>query len=522
MIKGTLFDIDNTLFSHRLHRVPKATIRALKKLKEKGIKTGVCTSRAIAEMSSIPSYLLDLIDCKIIGTGAITMIDNQYFKSYTLDQDHVKAYIKYFKENNISYHYTDVNGDLFYWGNMDKVKSGQYLRHVSEAKIKEYEDEEITNLFYYEASDEQVKYIDTINPNTVISKWGNSGNICASLVDKSFGLLKFCQMYSLTTDEVLAAGDGINDDVMLEMAGIGLATDDATENTKKAADYIMKKSIDDGGLYDALVDLKIIEEDEYKPKMFVFDNDSTLFDHKHGGIREKTIRALQELKKKGYVLCMNTSRSLAETYNIPKAAMDLMDVIILLDGAYIIYKDHTDVTYFNENKIDKLISFMDKNDMTYRYALGDGNGYLNREDPEHKAIFERLYGMVPPIKHYEGERVAQLLYYADGELRDRLVDLAIEEENSILKGAGEISPAGCSKGQAMLRVAKQYGFHKQDIVAVGDSGNDIDMMERAGLGIAMGNGSAECRQMADYVTEDISDEGLYKALLRFGFVEEIK
>ena len=74
----------------------------------------------------------------------------------------------------------------------------------------------------------------------------------------------------------------------------------------------------------------------------------------------------------------------------------------------------------------------------------------------------------------------------------------------------------------MLRVAKQYGFHKQDIVAFGDSGNDIDMMERAGLGIAMGNGSAECRQMADYVTEDISDEGLYKALLRFGFVEEIK
>ena len=104
MIKGALFDIDNTLFSHRLGRVPKATIKALRKLRAKGIKTGICTSRAIAEMSSIPSYLLDLIDCKIIGTGAITMIDDKYFKSYTLDHEYVKAYVKYFKENGLSYH----------------------------------------------------------------------------------------------------------------------------------------------------------------------------------------------------------------------------------------------------------------------------------------------------------------------------------------------------------------------------------------------------------------------------------
>jgi hydroxymethylpyrimidine pyrophosphatase-like HAD family hydrolase len=71
----------------------------------------------------------------------------------------------------------------------------------------------------------------------------------------------------------------------------------------------------------------------------------------------------------------------------------------------------------------------------------------------------------------------------------------------------------------MLRVAREFGYIRQDIVAFGDSGNDIDMMERAGLGIAMGNGSKECREAADYVTEDISDDGLYKALVRFGFIE---
>lgn len=520
MIKGALFDIDNTLFSHRLKRVPRATIRALNKLRAKGIKTGICTSRAIAEMNTIPSSLMDLIDCKIIGTGAVTMVDGKYFKSYTLDPAHVEKYINFFHKNNISYHYTDINGDFFYWGDLEKVRSGERMSHVSGGMIKKYEDEEITNLFYYEADPKEEEYIASVNPDAIISRWGNCGNICASLVDKSFGLLKFCQMYSLTPDEVVAAGDGINDDVMLEMAGIGIATDDATENTKAKADYVCKKSIDDGGLYDALVDLKVIEEDEYDPKIFFFDNDSTLFDHEIHAVRAKSMECLKKLKEKGYKLCLNTSRSLEECANIPKELLDIMDVTILLNGAYIIYKDHLEISYIPEDEVHRIFSFMDRNDITYRYAMDSGKGYLNKEDKKAQALFEKLYDMIPQTKHYEGEKVVQILYYATGELRDQVIDVAIEEENCLLRNAGEISPAGCSKGQAMIKVARHFGYEKKDIVAFGDSGNDIDMLERSGLGIAMGNGSSDCRQSADYVTDAIGDEGIYTALLRFGFIEE--
>ncbi len=72
----------------------------------------------------------------------------------------------------------------------------------------------------------------------------------------------------------------------------------------------------------------------------------------------------------------------------------------------------------------------------------------------------------------------------------------------------------------MWDVAKHFGIDKEKICAFGDSGNDIKMLEMAALGIALGNGTAECRLAADYVTEDIVDEGVYKALLHFGFIEE--
>ena len=62
------------------------------------------------------------------------------------------------------------------------------------------------------------------------------------------------------------------------------------------------------------------------------------------------------------------------------------------------------------------------------------------------------------------------------------------------------------------------GYAEADAVAFGDGNNDVDMMEAAGLGIAMGNGSVDCKAAADYVTADIDDDGIYRALKHFGLV----
>lgn len=521
MIRGALFDIDDTLFSHDTNEVPKATMKALDKLRAKGIKIGICTSRIAAEMADLPEELLRRIDCKIVGTGATTIVEGEYIKSYTIDPDDTRKYVDYFEKHNISYHYTDINGDVYYWGDLDRVNKGHWLRYaLGNVKFKPYEDEEVTNLFYYHGSDEDVKNIAAINPGALISNWGNSGNICAPLIDKSFGLLKFCQVFSFTTDEVVAAGDGVNDDVMLEMAGIGIAVDDAKENTKAAADYICRKPIEDGGLYDAFIDLGLIEEDRYDISMFCFDNDSTLFDHGSHRIHEETIEVLRKLKEKGYKLAMNTSRSYAEMKNIPQEVLDLMDVLILLNGAYVVEDGKVEVAYLDDEDVRRCIDFFDTHDVTYRYCTDDGGGYLNREDEEHAAIFERLYGMRPPVKKYEGEKVLQILYYAIGALREEIISLSDNAEFSILNIAGEIFPKGRNKGKAMLLAAESYGIAPDKVCAFGDSGNDIEMIQMAGLGIAMGNASYECKRAADYVTAPVSEEGISEALVHFGFLEK--
>ena len=72
----------------------------------------------------------------------------------------------------------------------------------------------------------------------------------------------------------------------------------------------------------------------------------------------------------------------------------------------------------------------------------------------------------------------------------------------------------------MLETAEKLGIAIDHVVAFGDAGNDVDMLRLAGTGVAMGNADRECKDAADYVTDDISDEGIFNALVRFGFIEE--
>ena len=55
-------------------------------------------------------------------------------------------------------------------------------------------------------------------------------------------------------------------------------------------------------------------------------------------------------------------------------------------------------------------------------------------------------------------------------------------------------------------------------MAIGDGGNDIAMLEHAGVGVVMGNASDEVKAVADYVTDSVDEDGVYNALKHFGLI----
>lgn len=83
---------------------------------------------------------------------------------------------------------------------------------------------------------------------------------------------------------------------------------------------------------------------------------------------------------------------------------------------------------------------------------------------------------------------------------------------------GEIIPKGIDKGKGMELICGYYGSGLADTVAFGDSMNDYEMIQTAGVSIAMGNACEELKQAADQVCEDVRDDGIYRAFLRMGFL----
>ena len=141
MIKGALFDIDDTLYSHKIKAVPSLTLKAIDKLKEKGIKIGICTSRKTSEMVSIPQYLIERLDCQIMDTGAVTMVKDKYYKAYSINKEDAIKYTNYFKQHNISYIYSDINGDSYFYGDNSLVKEKKVLSLAKgNFMLKEYEE----------------------------------------------------------------------------------------------------------------------------------------------------------------------------------------------------------------------------------------------------------------------------------------------------------------------------------------------------------------------------------------------
>lgn len=82
----------------------------------------------------------------------------------------------------------------------------------------------------------------------------------------------------------------------------------------------------------------------------------------------------------------------------------------------------------------------------------------------------------------------------------------------------EIVPRPYSKASGIVAVLEYFGLPKSSSYAIGDSLNDLPMFDAVGTSIAMGNG-AMLIPYADYVTDDIKQDGIYNALEKMGFFE---
>jgi Cof subfamily protein (haloacid dehalogenase superfamily) len=268
-------------------------------------------------------------------------------------------------------------------------------------------------------------------------------------------------------------------------------------------------------------------------KLVCIDVDGTLLNTRHK-VTNRTKEILQKAHAMGVHIVISTGRMYtdAEYYS---NIIGVKSPVIASNGAFI--KDNEKVIYkdvLGERVSLELLEMFRKYKVTPFFCTPDTFYYGN--------IMFKLFYLVTKILGKRGNKlvmdyvfswnqwknilkkekdniVKSEIIYRDAalirEMRAELKGLAHLEVVDSFKYNIEITRKGVSKGKAVEILASIYDVKREEIIAIGDSANDITMIEYAGLGIAMGNASDIVKQKADYITDSNDNEGVANAVDRF-------
>ena len=99
-----------------------------------------------------------------------------------------------------------------------------------------------------------------------------------------------------------------------------------------------------------------------------------------------------------------------------------------------------------------------------------------------------------------------------------MVHPPVEKADDFRVDMFEFVPRGFSKAEGIHRVCRYLGISPADTFAFGDSVNDIEMLQACGCGVVMGNASEAAKSYGDYITDSISEGGIYSALKHFRLI----
>ena len=83
----------------------------------------------------------------------------------------------------------------------------------------------------------------------------------------------------------------------------------------------------------------------------------------------------------------------------------------------------------------------------------------------------------------------------------------------------EITNTNVDKWYALENLAKKIGIRKEEIIAIGDNVNDLQMVKNAGLGVMMGNSAPYIKETADVVVKDNDNDGVAEAIEKYILTE---
>lgn len=247
-------------------------------------------------------------------------------------------------------------------------------------------------------------------------------------------------------------------------------------------------------------------------------------------VSPKVKETIARAQEKGVRVVLCTGRPLPgvlpllEELNLQKDG----DHVITYNGALVqqssdgkILSHHT-LEYDQLLEIEKLCADLN----VHSHAVNDTGIYTTNKDISYFSVWESYLTTVP-LRYRDIEDIDPSMLISKIMIVEpkEILDAAIQkmpayfgEKYTLLRSEDsflEVLNKSASKGQALKDLAAHLNIPREAVMAIGDNRNDLDMLEFAGVSVAMGNAVSDVKEISDYVTDSNVYDGVATAIVKF-------
>ena len=265
-------------------------------------------------------------------------------------------------------------------------------------------------------------------------------------------------------------------------------------------------------------------------KLLAIDMDGTLLsDKKH--IAEEQKRAIKEAINAGVHVVLCTGRPLIGVLPFYEelALEDRKGYAIVNNGCAIHNTEDwsiVDCEMLPKEELEYLYSFSEEFEEV-NFTLYDDNknlciGKPNKYTEKDGAFVFTKVKEVSMEEILNGEyKIYKTMYVGEpskiDEIQEKYGEKLCEKYNGIRSQVSiyETMPYNADKSSAVKRLAERLGIDREEVMAMGDGNNDVEMLKYAGVSVAMGNSTEDALKAAKFVTDTNENDGVAKAIDKY-------
>ena len=258
-------------------------------------------------------------------------------------------------------------------------------------------------------------------------------------------------------------------------------------------------------------------------KAVFFDVDGTLVSHAAGKVPDSAKRAVEALRAKGIKVFVATGRHRSELDETGFLKDMTFDGYIGLNGQYC-WDDHGMLYTLSIDKedVETVLTVLEKEPFSCAFVVDEGLFVNYSDDNTYRAQGDVLTDVPPKgdLNELAKQPVYQIVAFTKEKLEEKLGRMLTHCMPNRWNPCGvDFLPMTGGKPNGIMQVIERLGITPEECMAFGDGLNDVTMMRAVGISVAMGNALDAVKAEAAYITDSVDDDGVVKALVRFGLIE---